>query len=387
VSNNKVLPFRTLASVAIPLILQAQNAVPRPEFTAYQIGPTRGWLWPGQMFSIYGKNLGPAESCVRDAGDFRPEGHNPPEKLAQVERVLPTQLCGVQLLIDEEPVPLIYVHEKQINFVVPGSRPFRDRVVLRVVSGGVTSLPISVKFGPEHMWLYQEQAASTGMPVWVRLYNVSEGKRPVELPFGIAVLFPSSQCPHIEVKFDGVLLPENQMKNPPRGIVYSGRPCPGPPVPDRQSLAGRIPLHLRYRMDRAGTYFARYVPGRDVLGANPTTGETDWIPVVVNPGTEEQRRRWLFAQAKAAPTDHEQLLYDFLPSIFGYGDSETLTIALSYLYSGDESIKGATAGYLRSYYAASELIPALRQVERKRGKSRVLEQLLNDIGGNNMPPK
>ena len=165
------------------------------------------------------------------------------------------QLCGVRVLLDEEPVPLIYVSVGQINFVVPGARQFGEKVVIRVVRTGASSIPVSLKFGPDRMWLYQEEAAYTGMPVWVRIYNVSDGKRPVELPFGIPLMWPSAKCPHIEVKFNDAPLPELTIKIPPRQLAYSGPACPSPPVPDRQTLAGRIPLHLRYRMDRPGTVF------------------------------------------------------------------------------------------------------------------------------------
>src|SRR5690349_22165057 len=161
-------------SLALALAMLAQTEIRRPEFTAYQIGPTGGRLWAGRMFSIYGSHLGPASSCVRDAGSFLPDGPNSPEQLAAVERALPVSLCGVQVLIDEEPVPLIYVHEKQINFVVPVSRSFGDRVMLRVVRDGTGSIPVAVKFGPDRIWLYQDQQAQTGMPAWIRLYQLSD---------------------------------------------------------------------------------------------------------------------------------------------------------------------------------------------------------------------
>lgn len=336
------------------------------------------------MFSIYGRNLGPAESCVRDAGPFRPEGPNSPEELEQVEKVLPSQLCGVQVLLDEEPVPLIYVHEKQINFVVPGSRPFGNRVMLRVIRTLVSSVPVSLKFGPDQMSLYPDQPTYSGMPVWIHLYNIAEGRQPVELPFGLSFMGLHAQCPHIEVKYDGVLLPERQIKSPPRQMSYSGPPCPSPPVPDRQSLAGRIPLHLRYCMDLPGIYLVRYVPGPDFFHQQPTTAETDWTPVDLKPARPEQRRKWLLAQAQAAPTSREDLLYDFLPSIFGYGDSEALNLALKYLYFADSSVSSATAGYLRDYYTASQLIPILQREEQQRGKNRTVDRLLDTIGANHV---
>jgi hypothetical protein len=376
--------FHSAAWLVLLFGMQAQIAIVRPEFTARQIGPTGGWLWPGRMFSIYGKYLGPADSCVRDAGPFRPDGPNSAEEIAQVERTLPSALCGVQVLIDEEPVPLIYVDEKQINFVVPGSRKFGNKVMLRVLRGGMSSVPVALKFGPDQMWLYQEQRTSTGMPVWVRLYRLAESKIPIELPF----LFPllgSVECPHIEVKFNGTLLPELKPRTPLRRVHYSGPPCPAPPVPDRQSLAGRIPLHLRFRMDHPGVYFARYVPGSGLPGlptSTPTTAATDWSPIELNAGSPEQRQKWLAEKTKSIPLDRESIVYDFLPSIFGYGDAEALEVGLKLLYNADQYVANSAAGYLRDYYPASELIPALQHLQQRRGRNQIVQQLLSDIGSN-----
>jgi hypothetical protein len=162
------------------------------------------------------------------------------------------------------------------------------------------------------------------MPVWVRLYRLAESKIPVELPFGIP-LFWSAECPHIEVKLNGILLPELKPMNPRRRIAYSGPPCPSPLVPDRQSLAGRIPLHLRYRMESPGVYFARYVPGSGLPGSTPTTAATDWTPIELKAGTPEQRQKWLAETTKSMPVDRETIVYDFFPSIFGYGLSDSCT--------------------------------------------------------------
>jgi hypothetical protein len=303
--------------------------------------------------------------------------------LDQVERVLPVELCGVQILIDEQPVPLIYVQEKQINFVVPNALSASDKVALRLVYSGVSSIPITLRFGPDRMMLYQEQPTYTGMPVWVRLYNVANGKIPVELPFGFSPLWPPLQCAHIELKYGGVpIAEERSVKNPPQRVRYSGPPCPAPQVPDRQSLAGRIPLHLLYPMDRAGTYLARYVPGVGTFASLRNTAETEWVPVELKPGTAERRRAWLQAQVRAAPTDRETLLYDFLPSIFGYGDPETLAIGVKYLYSPESAVASAAEGYLRTYYTPAQLIPAIVRAQQARGRNVQADRLLRNLRGN-----
>ncbi len=369
--------------IALAIQPHAHGSVVRPEFSAYQIGPASGggggWLWPGQVFSIYGKNLGPEQSCVRDAGSYRAQAPNSPEEYARVQQILPRELCSVEVLIDEEAVPLIYVHERQINFLVPRSGLAGNKVTLRVVHDRVSSIPVWLKFGADRIGISQMEPAYTGMPVWVRLYNVS-ANHPVELMFGLPRIWRSAECPHLEVMYNGSPLPELKAKNPLRQIVYSGPPCPSLPPPDRQSLAGRIPLHLRYRFDRPGSYLVRYVPGPDFFKREPTISESEWTPIAVKAGSEEQRRKWLRAQAAAAPCDHEGLIYDFLPSIFGYSDTAALRIALKYLYHRDAWVAGAAAGYLRDYYAASELVPALREIEKQIGANRNVDGLLRDLG-------
>jgi hypothetical protein len=349
----------------VALWMQARPGVPRPQFAASQIGlasgGSGGWLWPGDTHSIYGKNLGPGQSCTRDA-----------------EKPLPTELCGVRVLIDEEPVPLIYVHERQINFVAPRSGSSGGKVTLRVVHGGFSSVPVSLKFGPDRIGISQPEVAYTGMPVWVRVLNVSDTNRPVELALTLRRIWLVN-CPHIEVMFKDVPLPELKTKNMPRRIAYSGPPCRSPLTPDRRSLVGRVPLHLQYRFDRPGIYMVRYVPPEKLFGHRSTASASQWTPIQVKAGTGEQRRKWIQARAAAAPCDPETLVYDFLPSIFGFGDTAALTIALKYLYHPDATVSGVTAAYLRDYYTASELLPALDRILRQKGANPRVSELRSSL--------
>jgi hypothetical protein len=82
------------------------------------------------------------------------------------------------------------------------------------------------------------------------------------------------------------------------------------------------------------------------------------------------------------PLDRESIVYDFLPSILGYGDVEALNAGLKFLYNEDQYVANSAAGYLRDYYPASELIPALQRLQQRRGKNQIVQQLLSDIGGN-----
>ncbi|MCC6590934.1 MAG: hypothetical protein IT168_29865 [Bryobacterales bacterium] len=65
-----------------------------------------------------------------------------------------------------------------------------------------------------------------------------------------------------------------------------------------------------------------------------------------------------------------------MPSIFGYGDGEALQIGLRFLYSHDPHVASAAAGYLRDYYPASQLIPALQRLQQQTGNNQKLNQLL-----------
>lgn len=337
------------------------------------------------LFSIYGKHLGPVEPCHRDAGFYSAVGPNSAEAYARALQTLPRVLCGVVVLIEEEAVPLLYVQEGQINFLAPNSIPSGRRAALRVMHNGLSSVPVLVKSGPDQMSISQQEAAYTGMPVWVRLHNVSDGNRPVELPFGIPWIWALPQCPRIEVMYNRSLLPELKAKTQARQFSYSGPPCPSPPLPDRQSLTGRIPLHLRYRFDRPGIYLVRYVPGTGYFERRPLVAESQWMPIRVGAGSEEQRRKWLKAKLATSSSDRETLVYDVLPSVFGYGDAATLSIALKYLYHPDAAVSGATGAYLRDYYAASALVPALEQIVKRKGANRNVDQLLRDLRPNSPP--
>ena len=82
------------------------------------------------------------------------------------------------------------------------------------------------------------------------------------------------------------------------------------------------------------------------------------------------------------PLDRESIVYDFFPSIFGYGDVEALNVGLKFLYNEDQYVANSAAGYLRDYYPASELIPALQRLRQHRGRNQIVQQLPSDIGGN-----
>ena len=89
-------------------------------------------LVPGELVSIFGVNLGPAQAV---AFDFRSAS-------------APVTLGGTRVLFDGVPGPLLYVQNGQINTVVPtNGNPVSS---VQVESQGVMSAPINVIAIPSH---------------------------------------------------------------------------------------------------------------------------------------------------------------------------------------------------------------------------------------------
>ncbi|HEX4273801.1 MAG TPA: hypothetical protein VHZ74_00530 [Bryobacteraceae bacterium] len=131
-----ILP-QPLAFLFSCLCLQALvwGADPPPQFTREGVvGQARAWtLFPGADMSIYGRFLGPpAGGCAASASGLYAKN-----------------LCDTEVLIGDKPAELLFVSEQQINFKVPLDAPPSDAAELRVVNRGQSSMPRTMKIGPE----------------------------------------------------------------------------------------------------------------------------------------------------------------------------------------------------------------------------------------------
>ena len=93
-------------------------------------GPAGGRIAPSEVLSLYGPHIGPTPgvSAVPDASG-----------------ALPRSLAGVQVLLNDLAVPLLYVSDAQINAVMPNtvSGPF-SQAQLKVVVNSTTSAAFTV---------------------------------------------------------------------------------------------------------------------------------------------------------------------------------------------------------------------------------------------------
>ncbi len=284
------------------------------------------------LVSIYGEHLGPLTSCK---GERRPGTWD-----------FPTGLCKTQVLLRDVPVGLLYVHEKQINFMVPENFP-EGPADIRVVYQGTLSQPVSL----EVRVLSLDEPAYVHMPVWIR----------VELNYvpGVSIQYPCTDLPweftpwgsaenELRVRRNGNLLPKIALPTP--SGIRSGAGCwiPGPRQSENER---RIPLHLWYRFDEPGVYEVQYTAYRE---AGPNRGEvlyqSTWTKIEVFPFAVAQRQEWLRMRKESAPTDAPELLSDFLPSILAYADEQVFSILLQYIHHPDHSVQEYVTNSLRGYY-------------------------------------
>jgi hypothetical protein len=370
-----------IAFLLFPLALAGQPA--RPQFYADRVIPSFGeiplMLAPAMLVSIYGDNLGPEEGC-RGYGDQQHWDSLPPDNPFGVwERIViyPTSLCGVQVKIGEVFAGLLWTQNKQINFEVPKEVPFGGNAELRVIKDGVASDPVPLEFGLERIKLTQDEPAYVDMPVWVRAHTSTDNISPLFYPIHFDPL--RTECEVMEARWNGVPLAKITRHNPIGGVVgFGGGPCSSMGLPGKPSKTGRLPLHLLYRFDQPGQYEVRFT--RLAGDAKTIRERSPWTIIHILPASSSQRAEWLSRMAKAAQAAPAELLSDFLLSLLGYGDANSLALLVGYLYNADNSVRQFVSRSLLAYYDKTVLLPALQQALRSNGPSQTVTELFRSLG-------
>ena len=229
-----------------------------------------------------------------------------------------------------------------------------------------------------------ERPASVGLPVWLKI----PASNPVETFYPFWLGLPASfGCKQVEVKRNGQVLPEitdlaDQQKS--SGIVgMRGNPCDSL-LRDRvfglvrATHPARLPLHLRYRFDQPGLYEVRYAEKLEqfTFPRGPTVW-TEWIPIEIQPGSPELRSSWLAEMSVHAPVDTVEALTDFLPSILGIPDPQSLRLLGPYLYHPDKLVR-RYAGVGLSYWPAVQAEVSVKEWLRTNGPS---DGMINFLAG------
>jgi hypothetical protein len=361
-----------LCLAALAVTAPAQVEAP-PSFEARQVlgGARQVPLAPGQIRSVYGKNLGPAAACFGEADPQRRESPNPlrPKQTDLETRIYPMMLCETQVFLGGVPAGLLYVQAGQINFKVPQEIPTQGTVEMRVAYRGRSSAAVTLPVGIPTTTISLESPTRVGMPVWLKVtlpYDDQEGNA-IQYPF---LIWPAAfGCNQVEVRRDGTLLPriadlESQAFN---GIMFSGNLCGFVGLSSERRIKGRVPLHLQYRFDRPGIYEVRFTRRTD-WNRGEVVATTDWTPIEVLPENAEERRRWLTDQRAHPPENTADLLSDFLPGILGIPDEQSLDILREYLYHPDSVVR-RYAMYGLTYWPAQQAAERVWELVRAKGPS------------------
>ncbi len=220
-----------------------------------------------------------------------------------------------------------------------------------------------------------EQPAAVGMPVWLKI--PPRDRLSDQYPFRLLLTPAGFGCSRVEVRRNGQPLAEipglSQQSFNFGGA--EGNPCESLTWRAGPVHAERLPLHLRYRFEEPGTYEVRYMFGSGARPGGAPAASTDWTPIQIQPGANEARAAWLKEMAARAPTDATELLADFLPSILGIPDAESLALAGPYLYHADRNVRiFASAGL--TYWPAAEADAAASEWQRTKGPSVVILKFL-----------
>ena len=363
------------AAVALLLSASAWGADPPPEFAASGVvagARPAQILAPGAILSIYGHYLAAAGSgCVGSPDPQRQETPNPrqPFRMFVNTSVYPKELCGVRVMVGEQPAGLLYISEKQINFKVPMDAPESGSADLRVVRGGQSSIPVRMETGFAKVTLSLAHPAYMGMPVWLKV-NVPEFPDLVRYPYVLGRA--GFGCHEVEVRRNGTLLallPGSDWTR--RGMVFSGNVCGSYASAREAPGTGSLPLHLLYRFDEPGTYEVRYTLWSEPPEMTHRADfriQSEWTAIKVLPSLPGQRAQWLNALRRDPPQDAAALLSDVLPGLLGVPDAESLDILTGYLYHPDASVR-RYAGNGLFYWPDDTVSRTLEALLRGKGPS------------------
>jgi len=333
---------RPVAFLFSGLCLQALlwGADPPPLFTPEGVvGQAKaGILVPGADMSIYGRYLGSRTSgCAATAGGL-----------------YASNACDTQVLIVDKPAILLFVSEGQINFKVPLDVPPSDGAELRVVYRGQSSMPLTMRVGPEKTTVSLDGVARVDGPIWIH----------VELPHSLGLSYPPMSypwdfaCTGFEVRKDGNLLPP--LSHPALVVTYTGPACPGEiSLRNTDGVKSRLPLHLQYRFTDPGVYEVRLLRYPLFVARGDIQAQSDWIPIQVLPAMPR-------TIAATHPQDPTEILSRFLPDLLALPDDKALAVVFEYLYHPNVYVRQYASAAL-SYWPQSVVDSRLAETFRTKG--------------------
>jgi hypothetical protein len=215
--------------------------------------------------------------------------------------------------------------------------------------------------------------AYAGLPVWIQ----------ADLPQRLTARYPYATDPssfgpnEFELKLDGQLLAPTSYPTVP-----SGGGILDDSIATFGSSLNRLPLHLRYALDKPGNYSVRWTVVRRELSAATkrfseiTVAQSDWLMFELKPSTREQREAWLAEELAGIPTDPGLIVGDFLPSLLSQApDPRALRAAMEQSYTKSDAV---SAYALRCIYRFPDrdVHAGTMEIIHKSGPSATLAYLI-----------
>lgn len=224
-----VSPGSTVAPATAEVVLTI--ASPGPAIRAISNGAGMATQFaPGSLLTIYGKGLGP---------------DNPQTPRLTAGQPVQCSLAGSRVLVNGLEAPLLYVHEDQINAVVPQLLAGQTRLTIRVDCHGMLSDPVTVGFDDTAPVLFTADRSGIGQGAIVNENGILNGSATPADRDSIVMLFGAggglSESPASGV----IEIGPAPLRNPvwawiggwPAEVVYAGQ-APG-------MISGMMQINLR----------------------------------------------------------------------------------------------------------------------------------------------
>jgi uncharacterized protein (TIGR03437 family) len=105
-----------------------------------------GGVAPGELISIFGKNLGPAT----------------PQSLQLANGMVTTSLGGVRVLVNGVPAPMVLAYSGQVNAIVPFEVQSSPTAAIQIEYAGVESALVTVPVAPAVPGIFTVNSSGTG---------------------------------------------------------------------------------------------------------------------------------------------------------------------------------------------------------------------------------
>jgi len=206
----------------------------------------RGRLRPCELVSIYGAGFGPSQGVVPSIGP---------------DRVVPSELAGIRVLVEGTPAPLLYVSSNQINFVAPyeigGNSSARIRIIW--ANGSSNEVSLAVAATPE---IFEIPAGGAHYAAVLNQNLTVNGPNNPAHPGDIIALYASGAGQMSPAATDGEIIKDASQKiaQPVRvHLGWNGQPGA---VDAEVTYAGAAPLlvsgvvQINFRIPAGATFYS-----------------------------------------------------------------------------------------------------------------------------------